>query len=290
MKKYAISQFPYEEMYQYIGTSETQILHLLSGITYPDPSYEIKRMHSDCYSIEYVYQGEGVIQENSHLYKVSAGDFFILHPHTFHHYYANPQNPWKKIFINVNKKTDFATTLLHLYKIDDIIHFGKTNSPLYLEEILELFKTDEQDITHKLEDLIICTITALARLPKSTPIPASPVVNAKAYIDNNITERIVLSDVAKLVSLDASYLSRAFKSTYGISPSDYVKKQKMALAESFLANTVLSIEDIAARLSFYDIAHFSCAFTKYHGISPSEYRNSPPETIPLSEPELSSKS
>lgn len=275
MKRRAISQFPYEEMYEYIGTSETQILHLLSGITGPNPTYEIRRMHSDCYSIEYVYEGEGVIQENSRIYKVSAGDFFILHPNAFHHYYANPKNPWKKIFFTISQKTDFATTLLRLYKIEDIVHFGKINTPLYLEQIMALFKSNDADITSELEDLIIRTITALARLPKLQRLPDSPITASKTYIDNHITERVLLSDVAKQVSLDASYLSRAFKKTYGMSPSDYIRQQKMALAESLLSNTVLSVEDISARLSFYDVAHFSSTFTKYHGISPSEYRNPP---------------
>ena len=275
MKRRAISQFPYEEMYEYIGTSETQILHLLSGITGPDPGYEVKRMHSDCYSIEYVYEGEGIIQENSRIYKVCAGDFFILHPNAFHHYYANPKNPWKKIFFTISQKTDFATTLLRLYKIEDIIHFGKIGTPLYLEQIMALFKSGDEDITFELEDLIIRTLTALARLPKLHRLPDSPITSAKTYIDNHITERVLLSEVAKQVSLDASYLSRAFKKTYGMSPSDYIRQQKMALAESLLSNTVLSVEDISARLSFYDVAHFSSAFTKYHGLSPSEYRSAP---------------
>lgn len=275
MKQMIASSFPQEELYEYIGTTETQIFHLLSGITHPDPAYEVTRMHSDCYSIEYVYEGKGVIQENSHIYKVSAGDFFILHPHTFQHYYADPQNPWKKIFFTVNKKTNFATTLLHLYKIDDIVHFGKTNTPFYLEDILTLLRSEQTDITDQLEDLIIRTITSLARIPKATPQPVSPIANAKAYIDENITERIVLSEVAKAVSLDTSYLSRAFKKAYGASPSNYIKKRKMTLAESLLSNTVLSVEEISQRLSFCNVAHFSSSFTNYHGISPSEYRTSP---------------
>lgn len=275
MKRKIPSSFPSEELYEYIGTSDTQILHLLCGITHPDPAYEVKRIHSACYSIEYVYEGEGVIQENSHIYKVSAGDFFILHPHTFHHYYANPQNPWKKIFFTVNKKTNFATTLLHLYKLDGITHFGKTNTPLQLEGILALLRSEQTDIANQLEDLIFQTITGLARLPKQEAQPLSPIANAKTYIDENITERILLSDVAKAVSLDASYLSRAFKKVYGLSPSGYIKQQKMTLAESLLSNTILSVEEIAQRLSFCNVAHFSCTFTAYHGISPSEYRNSP---------------
>ena len=98
---------------------------------------------------------------------------------------------------------------------------------------------------------------------------------AKFYIDNHITDRIVLTDVAKAVSLDNSYLSRAFKQAYGISPSQYIQKQKITLAESMLTDTNLSLEDIAVRLSFYDVSHFSRIFAKVHGLTPTEYRDLP---------------
>ena len=53
-----------EEIYQYIGSPDTLILHSLAGISYPDPTYEMYRKNSDLYSLEYVYEGEGAIQQN----------------------------------------------------------------------------------------------------------------------------------------------------------------------------------------------------------------------------------
>lgn len=273
MKKAHVSRFPFEEMYEYIGTSDTQILHLYAGITHPDPSYCITRQHSNCYSIEYVCKGKGVIQENNRIYQVSAGDFFILHPHTYHHYYADPQDPWEKLFFTVNKRTAFVSTLLQLYRLDDVVCFEQLRTPLQLEAILELFRSEQTDINDRLEDLILQTVTGLARQPRSESRKDSPVVRAKACIDGSITERICLQDVAREVCLDPSYLSRAFKKAYGLSPQQYIHRQKMALADSLLANTALSVEEIAARLSFCDVSHFSVAFTRCHGMTPTQYRN-----------------
>ena len=89
MREYKKAQYPYEEIYEYIGTSDTQIFRLISGVTYPGPDYDLERKHARSHTIEYIYEGEGVVQEDSHIYKVSAGDFFILHPNTFHHYYSS---------------------------------------------------------------------------------------------------------------------------------------------------------------------------------------------------------
>lgn len=87
-----------EEIYQYVGSPDTLILHSLSGISHPDPTHKMRRKNSDLYSLEYIYEGEGVIQQNNQIYKVSAGDLFILHPGTYHYYYTNAIRPWKKIF------------------------------------------------------------------------------------------------------------------------------------------------------------------------------------------------
>ena len=277
LREYKKALYPYEEIYEYIGTSETQIFRLISGVTYPGPDYDLERKHARSHTIEYIYEGEGVVQEDSHIYKVSAGDFFILHPNTFHHYYSSKENPWKKIFFTVKENSKFITRLLQMYKIDDVVFFPQTNTPFFLPEIMELLKSDETDVTYRMEDYIIRTLVSLGRFYQEVrhSDENTSIAEAKAYIDKHITERIALADVARNISLDRAYLSRAFKLAYGVSPSQYILKQKITLAETMLSDTGLSVEDIALRLSFYDVSHFSHTFTKIHGMSPSEYRNLP---------------
>ena len=280
MREYQKALYPYEEIYEYIGTSDTQIFRLISGITYPGPDYDLTRKHARSYTVEYIYEGEGVVQEDSRIYKVCAGDFFILHPNTFHHYYSSRENPWKKIFFTVKENSKFITRLLQMYKIEDVVCFKQTNTPFYHPEIMELLRSDETDVTYRMEDLIIQTLVGLGRFWQEMrrPSESTSIADAKSYIDKHITERISLADVAREVSLDRAYLSRAFKQSFGVSPSQYILKQKVSLAETMLSDTGLSVEDIAIRLSFYDVSHFSHAFTKIHGISPSEYRNLPVQT------------
>lgn len=264
--------YDFEEIYEYYGSTETQLAYLMAGITYPDPSYEIKRKIASCFSIEYVYEGEGVIQEDSHIYKVSAGDFFILHPGCLHHYYANPKNPWKKIFFAGHYKTDFLLTLLKLYGINNIVYFGKLHSPVLLEDIMELLKTNENNITDQLEILIFRMVLALSNHVKKPANDLSPTALGKEYINSRLMMRVTVSEVAKYVNLDYSYFSRAFKKTYGITPSAYILRQKLELSKALLSDTTLSVHNISDKLAFFDTSHFSHAFTEHFGISPAKFR------------------
>lgn len=61
---------------------------------------------------------------------------------------------------------------------------------------------------------------------------------------------------------------------------DILDDVRRSLAEEFLRNTGLSIEEIAARTGFSDASNFRKAFRKWTGELPAEYR---PRTSPSKE-------
>lgn len=266
------SIFDCEETYYYLGTASTQILSSLCGITFPSPDYKMLRENTNVYSIEYVYSGEGIIYEDSHFYQVHAGDFFILHPHKYHHYYSVPENPWKKIFLTTDGNTEFMTNLLKIYHIEDKTIFKGVNSPLQLEEIFELFKSPKVDISRDLEILIFSMIADLSRKKNEAVQQNNFIDTAKNFINKRINTKLMVSEVSEHVGMNYSYFSRAFKKHEGISPNQYIKQQKMLFAQKMLNETKMTIPKIAELLSFPDTAYFSNEFKSFFGITASAYR------------------
>ena len=246
----------------------------LAGISEPDPLYEIKRPNSDTYSIEYVYSGEGTIQENDSIYNVSAGDFFILHPNKYHHYYSNKKKPWRKIWLVINGDTHFPTNLLSAFSIPEKIYFPKINSPLELENIFELLKSNTPDPTIKLERLIFSLIQALGYSGSINSAESRSLIpHIKDYIDKRLNTKIDINKICTVeFSTSPEYFSRAFKKMYGISPSQYILQQKIDLAKMLLDRTDLPVHEISDRLAFFDAAHFSRSFKKIYNMSPKKYR------------------
>jgi len=261
-----------EEIYDYIGTTENQMLHALSGISFPDTNYEMLRKNAPCFSFEYVYEGEGVIQENDKIHKISSGDFFILHPNSYHHYYSNPKNPWKKIFIMIDGDIKFPRMLLEQYSISETVLFPKLNNPLMLEDVFELFKSDNVNISRKFEILLCSTIISLAHFSKNTISDCTSINIAKRFIDKKVDSKLNLDEVAEYANISVSFLCREFKKAFGVTPYNYILNAKVELAKTMLLETTEPVHKICDRFNFADIAHFSKAFKKIVGVSPTIYR------------------
>jgi len=93
------------------------------------------------------------------------------------------------------------------------------------------------------------------------------------YIDQNIGDRIRLSELASLVNLQSTYFSNLFTRLTGVSPMRYIARRKIALAQGMLWNSDAKLRVIASRLGFVDEFHLPKVFKKVVGVSPSAYRN-----------------
>lgn len=194
-----------EESYKYCGEASNPIVLAVAGISYPDPTYKVLRQMSDAYSFEYVYEGEGTIQHGEKIYNVSAGDFFILHQNAYHHYYANPQKPWKKIFIFF---TDGCTYIKHLiddYKLSDSVYFPKYNISDILEKCLDEIKNSTEKTGRNLEFLLHSLIAEASDFEVQTRSKVlSQPERLKEFLDRNVNNRLLIKNCCDFMNLDKS--------------------------------------------------------------------------------------
>lgn len=110
----------------------------------------------------------------------------------------------------------------------------------------------------------------IAVKPEETAL--SPVEQVLHYIRVTPPGDVTLSEAAKYVHMNPSYLSQLFKQEMKINFVDYVTNLRITEAKRLLTGTSLRISEVACRLGYNDIAYFSNMFRKLVGISPSEYR------------------
>lgn len=96
--------------------------------------------------------------------------------------------------------------------------------------------------------------------------------DAKAFIDRNLFRDLSVEEAASFVGLSTSHFSLLFKQTYGETFIEYVTRERMERAKSLLADTALSVSQIAKEVGYAERRYFTKVFMKYTGHNPSEFR------------------
>ena len=99
------------------------------------------------------------------------------------------------------------------------------------------------------------------------------ITKACKYIEENISQKISLAEVAALVNMSESAFSHFFKKKTGISFITYVNNLRVAKACDLLASTSLSASEICYDCGFNNKSNFIRIFTKRKNMTPIEYRN-----------------
>ena len=95
----------------------------------------------------------------------------------------------------------------------------------------------------------------------------------RRFVDENYDKSISLQSVAEHFFVSREYLSRRFKSEFGVSFSDYLLSCRMERAKQLLTEYHVPIKDIWPMLCFVDQRHFYKCFKRYFGITPGEMRS-----------------
>jgi AraC-like DNA-binding protein len=95
---------------------------------------------------------------------------------------------------------------------------------------------------------------------------------AKEFIRNNLATCLRIELVAKHVQLSASYFSRAFKATAGVSYSAFLVNVRIELAKQLLLTTDIPISEVALACGLADQSHLTRLFGRVVGLPPNTWR------------------
>jgi AraC-like DNA-binding protein len=95
------------------------------------------------------------------------------------------------------------------------------------------------------------------------------------YIDSHLSEELELEQLARAAGLSLHHFARAFKTSVGVPPHQFVLKRRLSLARDLLTSTDRPIADIAISAGFSDQSHLARHFRQSFGVSPIAFRRSP---------------
>ena len=90
--------------------------------------------------------------------------------------------------------------------------------------------------------------------------------------ENNVAAPITPSALARRARLTPSRFARLMKRFFGLTPSQFIAKTRIAAASRLLRETDHSVADIALACGFYDHSAFTRTFRAMTGVTPTQFR------------------
>lgn len=95
----------------------------------------------------------------------------------------------------------------------------------------------------------------------------------KRWIEEHYSEQAELSNLAGMVYLTPTYLSKLFKQETGMTITDYLIEIRIKRAKQLLADSSnLKIHEVGHEVGYPDPAYFNKLFKRMVGVTPNEYK------------------
>jgi len=92
------------------------------------------------------------------------------------------------------------------------------------------------------------------------------------YIKENIREDLNLDLLSNKACMSKSHFSRSFKTELGLSPTEFILRERLMLAKKYLRSTENRIQEVCFMAGFKNITYFIRAFKQEFGVTPKAFQ------------------
>ena len=226
----------------------------------------------------YIVGGKGQFLIEDQLYPVNTNHLVIINPNVTHTEVSLNAQPLEYIVLGI-EGVELSISENSNGQFCILDHFESMDITSCLRNILREMEQKQpgyEDICQAFMEILIIRLMRSTGLSVPTE-PQNSVGNhqcaaVRRYIDHHFKESLTLDQLAEEAHMNKFYLSHAFKQEYGISPINYMISRRLEESKYLLAETDLSMSQIAQLLGFSSLSYFSQVFRKTQGLSPMEYR------------------
>ena len=226
----------------------------------------------------FIVGGKGRFLIQDQVFPVDINNLVIINPNILHKEDSMNTQPLEYIVLGI-EGIELAEEKNAGSPFCVLDHFESADVSSCLRNILremEQKNAEYEEICQAYLDILIM------RLKRSIGLTVSAVQNTgtghrqcatvKRYIDVHFKEALTLELLAEEAHINKFYLSHVFKKEYGVSPINYMIAKRIEESKYLLAETDLSMSQIAQLLGFSSLSYFSQVFRKSQQLSPMEFR------------------
>ncbi|TCN21151.1 AraC-like DNA-binding protein [Mesobacillus foraminis] len=226
----------------------------------------------------FIMEGEGFVRVNDKTYYPKPGELYLLPSGTVQAYGTISGNTFGKYWCHFTSKLNDS----QLFDLIKTPVFLKTHNQEQLKSKFEqlIFYSEKEDISSGfrvhaiLLDFIAEFIEKSGTVNLNTrTVPSyDKMDDIVQYIEENLDAPLCVDDLASIANFHPNYFISVFKKYTGLSPIQFINRQRMERAKHLLITTDYSVSTIAESLGF-DLSYFSRMFRVHIGFSPTNYRD-----------------
>ena len=104
-------------------------------------------------------------------------------------------------------------------------------------------------------------------------LPIRQLRKVEDYIAEHLADEISVERLAELVELSPSHFAHVFKETAGMTPLQFVTRQRITRAQQLIRETSRSLIDVGLEVGYSSPSHFAQVFRRVVGVTPTEFRS-----------------
>ena len=261
---------------------------------------EVTEHDHDFIEMVFVTQGYGIHMRRSEgklkAMEFIAGDVFVILPGE-KHFFADCRNLW---LFNILFRPDLLDrewqTLLAFPNLKALMNPTESNAEPKLHIPIFMFTQAFQAINRIIGEMVkqapgfrmvvrnglVDFLVLLGRISPQDQLPRSQtlieseqhnaVYRAIYCIEQNLTRKFTLSELAREARMSEAHFCRRFKAITGLSPWDYLITRRLEKAKELLTTTDWPILEIALECGFCDSSYLTRLFRRYEKSTPTRYR------------------
>ena len=105
-------------------------------------------------------------------------------------------------------------------------------------------------------------------------LPIHQLRKVQDYVAEHLAEEISVEALAELVELSSPHFAHVFKESTGMTPLQFVTRQRITRAQQLIRETSRSLIDVGLEVGYTSPSHFAQVFRRVVGVTPTEFRSS----------------
>ncbi len=233
----------------------------------------------DHFLIHYIHEGSGKYCVGNREYRLQKDQGFLICPDIVTYYQADLAEPWDYSWVGFHGlKAESYLKSCGLTADNPVFSCNDDYVNSCFSQMIEAKNLQKGREIRLLGCLYLLLSHLIEQNGKDRFIDQTEsrkelyIHKAVEFIEMNYSRKMSISELARHIGLDRSYLGSVFKEQLNTSPQDFLINYRINRACELMKNDALSIGDISRSVGYDDPLLFSRLFRQNKGMPPREYR------------------